>query len=125
RPLHRHRHRSLSVRRTQDMSLEPRLMAIAAACGALALTDCAHTSLTADDDRQFPQRIVTPICAYAQPPVVLDLLRAVRDPQPRKPSASVRNYLVDLRIRRKDREDLWLLVDEDTFPSALDAIAAN
>lgn len=107
------------------MSPKPRLTAIATACGGLVLTNCAHTHPAAENDTQFPRRIVTPTCAHAQPPITLELLRVVRDSQPRKPSASVRNYLVDLRIRRKDREDLWLLVNEETFPSALDAVAAN
>lgn len=104
------------------MSARLRLGAIAVGCSTVAITGCTPA---VDDNPLFPDRIVTPLCANAHPPILIEVLRAVRDPQARKPSADVRYYLVDLRIRRKDREDLWLLVNQETFPSAVDSVTPN
>ena len=90
---------------------------------AIGVTGCAQHAASEPELATFPTRIVTPLCADAHPPVALEF-RAVRDPQPHKPSKDVRRYLVDLRILRSDHEDLWLLVDEDTFPSAVESVGA-
>ena len=79
----------------------------------------------AADTSEVPTRIVIPPCTKASPPLGLDLLHAARDPQPRKPSADVRHYLVDLHIVSRGWGDLWLLVDEDTFPSLVDSVHAD
>ena len=91
---------------------------------AVGLTACAQNAVPEPEAATYPTRIVTPLCSDALWPVVLEF-RAIRDPQPHKPSKDVRHYLVDLRIVRRDREDLWLLVDEDTFPSAVESVHAT
>ncbi|HEU5074204.1 MAG TPA: hypothetical protein VFU02_08525, partial [Polyangiaceae bacterium] len=40
-------------------------------------------------------------------------------------SVNVRHYYVNLRIRRSDRMDLWLLVNESSFPSVLDSVETD
>jgi len=91
----------------------------------MALPGCAHCEFPAGDTDEFPTRIVTPPCANTSPPIGLELLRAARDPRPHKPSVDLRRYLVDLRIVQRGSGDLWLLVDEDTFPSAVDSVHAD
>lgn len=98
-----------------------RLAAIAFGCGAMALNGCAHSGRAVEDDSEFATRIVTPFCADAIPSVALEMQRVSPDLRARKPSKDVRHYFVDLRIQRRDLMDLWLLVDEDTFPSAVDS----
>lgn len=90
---------------------------------AIGLTACAQNAVPEPEAATYPTRIVTPLCSDALWPVALEF-RAIRDPQPHKPSKDVRHYLVDLRILRQDREELWLLIDEDTFPSAVDSVGA-
>lgn len=77
-----------------------------------------------DDSPLLPERIVTPLCANAHPPILIEA-RATRDLRARKPSPHLRHYLVDLRILRRDRHDLWLVVDQETFPSAVDSVNAD
>lgn len=89
---------------------------------AISVTACTQNAVPEPEVARFPTRIVTPLCADAHPPVALEF-RAIRDPQPHKPSKDVRHYLVDLRISRSDqRDDLWLLIDEEVFPSAVDSV---
>src|SRR5688500_2878739 len=98
------------------------LATIVVAWSATALAGCAHSARAVEDDREFPTRIVTPLCADTSLAIMLELLRVSRDFRPRKPSKDVRHYLVDLRIQRRGQPDLCLLVDEDPFPSAVDSV---
>lgn len=102
------------------MSARLQLGAIVIGCSTVVIAGCTPA---VDDSPLFPERIVTPLCANAHPPILIEV-HATRDLRARKPS-NLRHYLVDLRIRYQHREELWLLVNQDTFPSAVDSVAAN
>jgi hypothetical protein len=91
---------------------------------ATATISCS-ASRPATTEAEFSASIVTPPCADAHPPIQLEFVRVTTDSQPRKPSRDVRHYLVDVLIARKETMSLWLLVDEDTFPSAVNSVRSG
>lgn len=104
------------------MTTFPHAAVVAACCAAAG---CAENRSSAQPDTAFPKRVVTPLCAAAHPRIDVALTRVVSDVRPRKPSLDVKHYLVDVRVRGSASTDLWLLIDEETFPSSVDSVGPN
>jgi hypothetical protein len=75
---------------------------------------------TARDDMDFPERIVVPPCEARRSRVALS--KVTPDHSPRKPSLGLEHFLIDLRVEVLDSQDLWLLVDHDSFPSGVQEV---
>jgi hypothetical protein len=94
---------------------------IAAACALATVSGCAASRSAVADDN-FPTPIVASLpCSDTRPTIEIQSPRVAKD-LGHKPSRDVRRYLVDLHILRSDQMDLWLLVDEHTFPSVVDTV---
>jgi hypothetical protein len=94
---------------------------IAVACALATVSGCAGSRAAVAHD-EFPPRIVASSpCADARPTIEVRSPRVAKD-LGHKPSRDVRRYLVDLHILRSDQMDLWLLMDEHTFPSVVDSV---
>jgi hypothetical protein len=63
----------------------------------------------------FPKLIVAPRCNEA--PLRVEASRVELDQTRRKPSPDIENYIVDLRVQAQGPQDLWLLVNHESFPS--------
>lgn len=94
---------------------------VVAAFAPAAVLGCSGTrSLVAEDG--FPTRIVSSSpCTDTRPPIDIRAQRIAED-LGHKPSRDVKRYLVDLHVHRSDQLNLWLLVDEDTFPLVVDSV---
>jgi hypothetical protein len=94
---------------------------IAVACALATVSGCAASRAAVADD-EFPPRIVASSpCADSRPRIEVRSPRVAKG-LGHKPSRDVRRYLVDLHIARSDPMDLWLLIDEHTFPSVIDSV---
>jgi hypothetical protein len=83
---------------------------------------CASRSLGAEEGVTLPTRIVVPPCDDAA--LRVELLNVRRDPTSRKPSPDLRRYLIDVRVYALNyASDVWLLVDQETFPSGVDDVS--
>ena len=91
--------------------------AVAVAWAAALLSGgCASRAVAPPDDMAVPTPLAFRPCDLATWPVALELVKVGRDYTPRKPSPNLKHLLVDLRIQSRDRRELWLLVNEETFP---------
>ena len=95
--------------------------AVAVAWAALVWGGCASRAVAPPDDMAVPTPIAFPPCDLADPPVVFELLKAGID-RTRKPS-HLKNLMVDLRIQSRDSRELWLIVNEETFPPRVRSVS--
>ena len=97
---------------------------IAVGCALATVSGCAGSQAAVADDAVPPRIVASPHCAEARPTIEIRSPRVAKD-LGHKPSRDVRRYLLDLHILRSDQMDLWLLMDEHTFPSVVDSVSRD
>jgi hypothetical protein len=82
----------------------------------LVVVGCGSRAVSPSDDALPPQQIVVEPCARGVAKITA--LGVKVDPGAHKPSSTVKHFLVDLHVRNHAL-GMWLLVDEEDFPTRL------
>jgi len=90
---------------------------------AIGVAGCNARNKPAQEDLSFPKRIAVPPCE--QPGSRVEVLDVRPDPFRWKPSPGLEHIVVDLHVHARYAQDLWLLVDETTFPSGVRSVSKS